>query len=115
MKRSIANGKLVLVSGLVFLLAGCASYYKVTDPVSGREYYTDDIDTKIGGGSVKLKDARTKSVITLQNSEVKEISEEEYKAGLAVPVSKPEPAAAAPAPAAVPAPAETPAPSGETK
>jgi hypothetical protein len=111
MKRSIASAKWVAVCGLVLLAAGCASYYRVTDPVSGREYYTEKVESD-RGGAVKLKDARTNSVVTLQNSEVKEISKEDYKAGLAAPATKPAPAAA---PAPTSAPAETPAPSGESK
>ena len=101
MKRFIANGWFVVVLGSVLLAAGCASYYKVTDPQSGRVYYTDKIDSD-KGGVVKLKDARSKSTVTLQSSEVKEISSSEYKAGLAEPESKP-------------APAGTPAPSTESK
>ena len=61
-------------SGSMLLLAGCAStYYKVWDPVSRNAYYTDRVDS-VGGGAVKLKDARTGNTVTLQNSEVKEIS-----------------------------------------
>lgn len=101
MKRFIANGWFVVVFGCVLLAAGCASYYKVTDPQSGRVYYTDKIDSD-RSGVVKLKDARSKSTVTLQSSEVKEISSSEYKAGLAEPESKPAPAA-------------TPAPSTESK
>ncbi len=126
MKRFIAKGCFVVVLGLVLLVTGCASYYKVTDPQSGKVYYTEDIDN-VKGGAVKMKDARTGSMVTLQNSEVKEISSDEYKAGLAAPVTQPTPAAApasappaapaAPAAepaAAAPAPAEAPssAPSG---
>jgi hypothetical protein len=50
----------------------------VTDPASGKTYYTQ----KIGegrGGAVKIKDARTMSTVTLQSSEVKEISADEYE------------------------------------
>jgi hypothetical protein len=101
MKRFIANGWLVAVCGTVLLAAGCTTYYKVTDPQSGREYYTDKIDSD-RSGVVKLKDARSKSTVTLQSSEVKEISSSEYKEGLAAPESKPAPAA-------------TPAPSTESK
>jgi hypothetical protein len=63
---------------------------------------------------VKLNDGKTGSVVTIQNSDVKEISKKEYKEGLAAPVSKPAPAAA---PAAAPAPAPTGEPSApsETK
>ena len=106
MKRSIRYGWLVasLCAGL--LVGGCATYYKVTDPQSGNAYYTQEIES-IKGGAVKVKDARTGSIVTLQNSEVKEISEKEYKTGIAAPVSKPTPT---PAPAAASAPAEATAP-----
>jgi hypothetical protein len=113
MKRIIASGLSVVVLGLVILVAGCASYYRVKDPQSGNVYYTDKIDN-VRGGAVKLKDARTGSMVTIQNSEVKEISSDEYKAGLAAPVSMPTPtsapAAPAPAPAAAPATEPTAAP-----
>ena len=96
-----------LVVGLCvgLLVVGCASYYKVTDPQSGKEYYTQKVDT-LAGGAVKVMDTRTNSVVTLQNSQVKEISEKEYKAGLAAPVSKPTPT---PAPATAPTPTAAPA------
>ena len=109
MKRFMAVGWLVVVLGLMFLVAGCASYYRVMDTQSGNVYYTKKVSTvKGGGGAVKLTDTRTGSVVTLQNSEVKEISKKEYKAGLAAPVSK-APPAAAPAAAPTAAPAEKPA------
>jgi hypothetical protein len=120
MKRTFASGLYVVVFGCALLATGCASsYYKVTDPASGRVYYTDEVSTE-RSGAVKLKDARSKSVITLQNSEVIEISKDQYQAGLATPVSAPAavPATAAPtatptpeaAPAPAPAPEATPAP-----
>lgn len=114
MKRSFKYGWLVVGLCVSLLVVGCASYYKVTDPQSGNAYYTEEIDN-VRGGAVKLKDARSGSIVTLQNSEVKEISSDEYKAGLAAPMSKPMPApAAAPAPAPAPTPAAEPssAPSG---
>ncbi len=95
------------------LVAGCASYYKVIDPESGREYYTQKVET-ITGGAVKLKDARTGNIVTIQNSEVKEINSEDYKTGLSAPVKQ---APAAPAPAPASAPSGTPASeaTGQTK
>lgn len=115
MKRSLKYGWLVVGLCVGLLVVGCASYYKVTDPQSGNAYYTQDIDN-VKGGAVKIKDARTGSIVTLQNSEVKEISKKEYKAGLAAPVIKPTPApapaATAPAPAPTPAAEPTSAPSG---
>jgi pyruvate dehydrogenase E2 component (dihydrolipoamide acetyltransferase) len=85
----------------------------VTDPQSGKEYYTDNVDKVKMSGAVKLKDARTGSEVTIQNSEVKEISKDEYKAGLAAPVSKPTPAPAPATPAPAPAAAPAPAPAAE--
>jgi hypothetical protein len=104
MKRSVRYGWLVASLCIGFLVVGCATYYRVTDPQSGNTYYTQKIEN-VMGGAVKVKDTRTGSIVTLQNSEVKEISEKEYKAGLAAPVSKPTPT---PTPAAVPATAPTP-------
>lgn len=107
MKKSVRFGWIAasLCAGL--LVGGCSStYYKVTDPHSGTAYYTEKVDTLVGTGAVKVKDARTGSVVTLQSSEVKEISEKEFKAGLAAPASPPAPA---PAPAGAPAAAAAPA------
>ena len=110
MRRFIAKGWFVVVLGLVFLVAGCASYYRVTDTQSGNVYYTKKVSTvKGGGGAVKLTDTRTGSAVTLQSSEVKEISKKEYKEGLAAPVSKAAPAAAPPAAAPAEKPAVAPA------
>ena len=69
----------VLVSGMVLIVAGCSHYYRVTDPGSGKSYYTQDIHEG-RGGAVKIKDDRTRSTVTLQSSEVREISAEEYEA-----------------------------------
>ena len=69
------------VGAMLLLAAGCAHYYKVSDPAGTKEYYTTDIDdTK--SGAIKLKDEKTGAIVTLQSSEVKEISEEEYKAAI---------------------------------
>ena len=94
----------------------------VKDPGTGKVYYTEKVETE-KGGAVKLTDARSGSLVTIQNSELKEISKDAYKQALAVPEPAPVPAAAAPAPAfaatpaagatpapAAPAPAEAPAP-----
>lgn len=116
MKRTFARGLYVVVFGWALLAMGCAGYYKVTDPASGKVYYTEKVSTENKGGAVKLKDARSKAVVTLQNSEVIEISKDEYQAGLATPAAAPVAPAAAPA-AATPAaePAATPAASPESK
>ena len=72
----------VLLLGLTVLASGCTSYYLVTDPASGKSYYTNEIDKAGGAGAVKFKDKTSGSVVTLQSSEVKEISSKEFEAGL---------------------------------
>jgi len=64
---------------LALLLAGCASYYKVTDPTSGKNYYAKSVKEK-SDGSVRFKDESTGGNVTLQSSEVLEISKDEFKA-----------------------------------
>ena len=110
MKKSVKYGWLVASIGAALFIGGCSStYYKVTDPHSGTAYYTEKVDTLMGTGAVKVKDARTGSIVTLQSSEVKEISEKEYKDGIAAPAIPPAPAPVA-VPAAVPAPVPEPVP-----
>lgn len=64
---------------LLFLTACGGSYYKVTDPATDKVYYTKEVKQE-KGGAVKLTDANTGSMVTLQNSEVSEINKEEYNA-----------------------------------
>ena len=77
--------KTLLVIGLVvaggLLATACASYYRVTDPVSGSVYYTQKVERAVGGAA-QFKDQRSGSEVTIQNSEVKEIDPKEYEAGL---------------------------------
>ena len=93
---------------LTVVLAGCfgGGYYAVRDPGSGTQYYTTDVDKTGNTGAVKFKDAKSGSEVTLQSSEVKEISKDEFTKGSKAAASTPAPAAAA-APAAIPAPAPT--------
>ena len=72
------------VCGFTLIAAGCSSpHYRVTDPASGKEYFTTKVQEAGKGGAVKVKDARTGSTVTLQSSDVKEISSDEYDAGIA--------------------------------
>jgi hypothetical protein len=60
-------------------LAGCAStYYLVKDPSNNAEYYTTSV--KKSGSAVEFKDAKTLTNVTLQNSQVSEITEDQYRA-----------------------------------
>jgi hypothetical protein len=77
------TGRLLMgmVAVMVSLVAACAHYYKVNDPAGSRVYYTTDIDTS-KSGAIKLKDEKTGAIVTLQSSEVKEISQEEFEAAV---------------------------------
>jgi len=78
-----------ILCGLIAIAAGCTSYYRVTDPASGKSYYTTEISEAGRAGAVKIKDAKSGGTITLQSSEVKEISEDEYKAGISAKTPPP--------------------------
>ena len=93
----IFRKKLLGAMMVTTFLVGCfgGSYYMVRDPASGTAYYTTDVGKAGGTGAVKFKDEKTGSTVTLQSSEVKEISKDEFSKQTA----KPAPAAAAPVPA----------------
>ena len=80
MKAYLIRG--LMIFALIIAVAGCSSYYRVTDPASGKTYYTKKVNEAGKAGAVKIKDEKTGSTVTLQSSEVKEISEDEYEAGL---------------------------------
>ena len=68
----------VIVLG-VAMLSGCTSYYKVKDTSTDKVFYTTQIDRQ-SSGSIRFVDENSKSVVTLQNSAVTEVNEEEFKA-----------------------------------
>ena len=68
--------------GMLILVSGCTSYYKVTDPHSGKTYYTTKIQKTKKSGAIKLTDERTGQTVTIQNSELKEVSKDEYNVAL---------------------------------
>lgn len=70
-----------VLCGIAVLVAGCGSYYRVNDPAGTREYYTTEID-KTKAGAITFKDEKSGSTVTLQSSEVKEISEDEFNAAV---------------------------------
>jgi len=91
MQKQFITG--LMICGLALMVTGCTSYYRVTDPASGKAYYTTKVSDAGRGGAVKIKDEKTGSMVTLQSSEIKEISSDEYEAAL-----KAQPAKAQPAP-----------------
>ena len=71
-----------MLCGLAAVVAGCGTdYYRVNDPAGTKEYYTTEIEqTKTG--AIAFTDEASGSVVTLQSSEVKKISEDEFKAAV---------------------------------
>ena len=67
----------LLLAGALFL-TGCTTFYEVKEPATGRLYYTSEL-SQMKSGTVKFKDARTGSQVTLQSSELRQIPEEEFK------------------------------------
>ena len=83
----------LILSAFVF---GCGTtYYQVRDPSSGSTYYTTQVEEE-KGGAVTLKDHRTNAQVTIQNSEVMEMTADQYDAAIrtiVAPESTPAPAA----------------------
>ena len=71
-----------MVFGLIMGMAGCTTYYKVSDPATGHTYYTTKVKKHSSSGAATFEDARTKSTVTIPSSAVKEVSEEEFQAGV---------------------------------
>ena len=63
--------------GALATLAACTTYYEVTDPTTDKVYYTTDLD--VDDGVATLTDANSGAQVTIQNSEVKEVSKDTYK------------------------------------
>jgi TolA-binding protein len=75
--------KLVLLGVLgLFVLAGCGGYWMVTDPTTKNVYYAEEVEQSKSSGAVKFIDAKTGNSVNLQNSEVKEITKDEFKAAV---------------------------------
>lgn len=72
-----------ILSGL--MVTGCSThYYRVTDPESGKTYYTNNVERVWQGGAINFEDAQSGNSVTLQNSEIKELTESEFMARLAL-------------------------------
>ena len=78
MKRLIG---LVLGLSLLIGCGGGAKYWMVTDPSTNNIYYTQEVDN-LSSGAVKFTNAQTGNTVSIQNSEVKKITEEEFKASV---------------------------------
>ena len=74
--RRFALGFVIITASV--LASGCANYYRVSDPASGKEYYTTEVKNR-SGGAVTFKDAATGDEVTLQNSHVSKVTKEDYE------------------------------------
>jgi hypothetical protein len=72
---------IVLFLFLCSLSLGCTTYYKVHDPNTGSTYYSTEIENE-SGGAISLKDDRTNAQVTIQNSEIMEVTEDQYDAAI---------------------------------
>ena len=73
--------RLVLLVIAFTFLPGCTRYFRVRDPDSGREYYTNKM-SRTRTGAVRFRELEERAEITLQSSEVKQIPREELPADL---------------------------------
>jgi hypothetical protein len=64
---------------LLLFATGCTTYYRITDQGTGRTYYTSDFD-RSDSGAVTFQDANSRAIVTLQSSEIIEISRQEFEA-----------------------------------
>ena len=100
----MARIRMILLVLLTLAVVGCGKkYYIVNDPFTGKTYYTRDID-RFNSGNVSFKDDKTGKTVSIQNSEVQEVTDSEYQKALD-----------AAAPAAAPAPKPVPAPEAPTQ
>jgi hypothetical protein len=81
-------GLLSVVAAVIFTSAGCTTYYKVTDPTTGKVYYTTKLNHRKSGAAT-LTDARTGNKVNIQNSDVEKIKKEEFESGKAAAPSMP--------------------------
>jgi hypothetical protein len=77
----IARGTVLTLLSMV-LATGCTTYYRVTDPASRHVYYTDEIKRR-ERGTIQFRDAKSGADVTLQASEVLEVSSDEFRTNTA--------------------------------
>jgi hypothetical protein len=72
----------VVLAACAVSVAGCGGgYYLVREPNGEIIYYTHEVELE-DGGVIRFMDAGSGSMVTIQNSVVKEITKEEFEAGL---------------------------------
>ena len=78
LRRFVRSGAYLL---MLLFVAGCTTYYRVTDQSTRRAYYTTDID-RSDSGAVRFYDEKSRADVTLQSSEIVEISRDDFESGL---------------------------------
>ncbi len=76
---------LVAVVGAAILLTGCETqHYRVTDPNTGRVFYTTKwgSNTYSGANAIKIRSSKTGRQYVIENPQIEEISKEEHDAGI---------------------------------
>jgi hypothetical protein len=66
---------------IVLLASGCTSYYRITDQSTRRTYFTTGYD-RTDSGAVVFYDEKSRADVTLQSSEIVEISQDEFDSSL---------------------------------
>ncbi|MEO1235940.1 MAG: hypothetical protein AAFX76_04050 [Planctomycetota bacterium] len=78
----------LLIVGATLTLTGC-TYYEITDPHSGKTYYTDNWNSKgAESGVIVFEDAATGSKVTLATHEIRKVSERRYKASVSKQIAE---------------------------
>ena len=72
--------KFAVVPLLLMAAACAATYFKVTDSATGKEYYTHDYTHK--GAAVEFKDAKTGAKTSLPDADVLEIDAKTFDEGV---------------------------------
>jgi hypothetical protein len=66
---------------ILLFVAGCTSYYRIIDQPTRRIYYTTDYD-RTDSGAVRFYDEKSRARVTLQSSEIVEISQDAFRSGI---------------------------------
>jgi hypothetical protein len=73
----------IVLAAASFGLTACTTFYLVKDPETGHEYYTTNVDHTSHG--ITFEDGKSRSMVTLQNSEIIEITKVQYEANAGKP------------------------------
>ena len=65
----------------VLLTSGCTSYYRITDQATRRTYFAMGYD-RTSSGAVQFYDEKSRADVTLQSSEIIEITRDDFNSGL---------------------------------